>query len=54
MKKLSFTSKMLIAMVLGIAAGLIFGPKISALKFIGDIFLRLVQMCVVPLIMANN
>lgn len=53
MKKLSFTSKMLIAMVLGIAAGLIFGPKISALKFIGDIFLRLVQMCVVPLIMGQ-
>lgn len=53
MKKLNFTAKMLIAMVLGIAAGLIFGPKISSLKFIGDIFLRLVQMCVVPLIMGQ-
>lgn len=53
MKKISFTAKMLIAMVLGIAIGLIFGPKIAALKFIGDIFLRLVQMCVVPLIMGQ-
>ena len=53
MKKLSFTAKMLIAMVLGVAAGIIFGPKISSIKFIGDIFMRLVQMCVVPLIMGQ-
>lgn len=51
--KINFTVKMLVAMVLGIIAGLVFGPKVASVKFIGDIFLRLVQMCVVPLIMGQ-
>lgn len=53
MKKLSFTAKMLVAMVIGVAAGIIFGTKISLIKFVGDIFMKLVQMCVVPLIMGQ-
>lgn len=51
--KNTFSIKMLVAMAVGIIAGLIFGPKISVIKFIGDIFLRLVQMCVVPLILGQ-
>lgn len=52
-KKNNFAVKMLVAMVLGILAGIVFGPKIASLKFIGDVFLRLVQMTVVPLIMGQ-
>ena len=51
--KFNFTAQMLLATVLGIAAGLIFKEKIASIKFIGDIFLRLVSMCVVPLIMGQ-
>lgn len=48
--KLSMTIQILIAMVLGILLGVIFGDKISGIKLIGDIFLRLIQMSVVLLI----
>lgn len=48
--KLSMTIQILIAMVLGIFLGIIFGDKISGIKLIGDIFLRLIQMSVVLLI----
>lgn len=48
--KLSMTTQILIAMVLGGALGLIFGQQISGIKLVGDIFLRLIQMSVVLLI----
>ncbi len=51
--KFNFTAQMLLATVLGIIAGLIFKEKVASVKFIGDLFLRLVQMCVVPLIMGQ-
>lgn len=51
--KFNFTVQMLIATVLGIVLGLIFKEKIASIKFIGDLFLRLVSMCVVPLIMGQ-
>ena len=51
--KFNFTTQMLLATVLGIIAGLIFKEKVASVKFIGDLFLRLVQMCVVPLIMGQ-
>jgi len=51
--KFNFTAQMLVATVLGIVLGLIFKEKIASIKFIGDLFLRLVQMCVVPLIMGQ-
>lgn len=50
-KKLSMTIQILIAMVVGIALGLIFGEAIAPIKLVGDIFLRLIQMSVVFLIM---
>lgn len=49
--KLSMTNQILIALALGIGLGLIFGDRISGIKIVGDIFLRLVQMSVVLLVM---
>ncbi|MCJ8006482.1 dicarboxylate/amino acid:cation symporter [Lederbergia wuyishanensis] len=48
--KLSLSTKTLIGMVLGAIIGFIVGPKIEAIGFIGTIFLRALQMAVVPLI----
>lgn len=46
------TTQILIATVGGIAFGAIVGPWASNLKFIGDIFIRLIQMSVVLLVMS--
>lgn len=51
LKKISMTNQIMIAMVLGIAAGLVFGPAIAPINVIGQIFLRLIQMSVVVMIM---
>jgi Na+/H+-dicarboxylate symporter len=48
---MSLTTQMLVASVLGLIAGLIFGQGMGNLKFIGDIFLRLMQMSVVILVL---
>lgn len=50
-KKISLTKWMVIASILGVIAGLIFGPVMGNIKFLGDIFLRLMQMSVVFLVM---
>lgn len=50
-KKISMTNQIMIAMILGIAAGLIVGPAIAPIEVIGQIFLRLIQMAVVVMIM---
>lgn len=49
--KMSLTTQMLVASVLGLVAGLVFGKGMGNIKFIGDIFLRLMQMSVVVLVM---
>lgn len=49
--KLSMTNQILIAVVIGVLAGAILGPVATKVKVVGDIFLRLIQMAVVPLIM---
>jgi proton glutamate symport protein len=51
MKKLSLTTQMIIASILGLIAGAVFGPAMGNFKFLGDIFLRLMQMSVVLLVM---
>lgn len=51
LKKVSMTNQIMIAMVLGIAAGLVIGPAIAPIAVIGQIFLRLIQMAVVVMIM---
>ncbi|RHV31768.1 dicarboxylate/amino acid:cation symporter [Ruminococcus sp. OM05-10BH] len=49
---ISLTTQILIATVGGLAFGTLVGPWASNLKFIGDIFLRLIQMSVVLLVMS--
>ncbi|TDR76109.1 dicarboxylate/amino acid:cation symporter [Photobacterium lutimaris] len=48
---ISLTNQILIATVVGIAFGAFVGPWAENIKFIGDIFIRLIQMSVVLLVM---
>ncbi|MFQ9705182.1 MAG: cation:dicarboxylate symporter family transporter [Enterocloster clostridioformis] len=48
---MSLTTQILIATAGGIVFGSLIGPWASNLKFIGDIFIRLIQMSVVLLVM---
>lgn len=50
-KKISLSTWMIIASILGIIVGLIFKEKTASIKFLGDIFLRLMQMSVVFLVL---
>lgn len=43
--------KVFLGLFLGIVAGLILGPHAFYLKFIGDIFIRLIKMIIVPLVL---
>ena len=47
------TVAMIVAMVAGIAAGLIVGQDMTKIQFIGDIFFRLIQMGIVPFVMCE-
>jgi len=48
--KISLANKTLIGMIVGAIVGFIVGPKIIVIQIIGDIFLRILQMAIVPLI----
>ncbi|QWG26921.1 dicarboxylate/amino acid:cation symporter [Bacillus mycoides] len=48
-RKQNLPVKILIGALIGIALGIAFGPKVAVLKPIGDIFIRLLQMIIVPL-----
>ena len=50
MKKISDTTWIVIGMLGGLAGGLVFGPAMGEIKFLGDIFLRLIQMSICVLI----
>ena len=50
---ISLTTQILVATVGGIIFGAFVGEWASNLKFIGDIFLRLIQMSVVLLVMSS-
>lgn len=47
------TVRILIALVLGLAVGLIFKQGAAVLQPIGDIFLKLIRMLVIPLVMCS-
>lgn len=49
MKKLSLTQRIIIGSILGIIVGYFMGPSVIHIKFMGDVFLRLVTM-VVPIL----
>ncbi|NLH46432.1 MAG: dicarboxylate/amino acid:cation symporter [Acholeplasmataceae bacterium] len=53
MNKLGLTSKIFIGFALGIILGLVFGEKVTVLKPLGDIFLTLIKMIVVPLVFCS-
>jgi len=53
LKKISLTSWIVIGTVAGIIVGWIVGPEIGQIKFLGDIFIRLIQMGVVILVMGS-
>ncbi|HMP63395.1 MAG TPA: cation:dicarboxylase symporter family transporter [Phenylobacterium sp.] len=45
--------RILIALVLGIAAGLLLGEQAAGIKWLGDLFVRLIRMIVVPLVFVS-
>ncbi|MCH8301030.1 MAG: cation:dicarboxylase symporter family transporter, partial [Candidatus Marinimicrobia bacterium] len=53
MVKLKLHWQILIAMVIGSAAGSFFGEQLLWLAFLGDLFLRLLKMIIVPLILSS-
>ena len=44
---------MVVAMVAGVVAGLVVGPAMQNIQFIGSIFFRLIQMGIVPFVMCE-
>lgn len=53
MRKLSLSTKIILGIVLGFFVGLIFGDAIMFLQPIGDLFIKLLKMIIVPLIIAS-
>lgn len=49
--KLALPIKLFIGMILGGITGFMVGPDIAPIKIIGDIFIRLLRMCIYPLIL---
>lgn len=47
------TVAMIVAMVAGVVSGFVVGPAMGEIKFIGDIFFRLIQMGIVPFVMCQ-
>ncbi|MDP2982113.1 MAG: dicarboxylate/amino acid:cation symporter [Candidatus Latescibacter sp.] len=45
--------KILIGLVLGMAAGIIFGPRTESIKFVGDAFISALKMLIGPLVFAS-
>ncbi|NIM16030.1 MAG: cation:dicarboxylase symporter family transporter, partial [Candidatus Aminicenantes bacterium] len=52
-KKGALPTKIIIGMVLGIAAGIVFRDQAASLKPIGTIFIRLISLIVVPLVFVS-
>ncbi|UCH93480.1 MAG: cation:dicarboxylase symporter family transporter, partial [Candidatus Aminicenantes bacterium] len=52
-KKKSLPTKIIVGMILGIAAGIVFKDQAASLKPIGTIFIRLISLIVVPLVFVS-
>ena len=52
-KKVPLLRKLLVAMILGILLGIIFGEPINVIKPFGTIFLNLLKMAALPLVIVN-
>ena len=46
--RLNLSTSILLALVLGIGTGLFFGERCATLQIIGDAFIGLIQMTVIP------
>ncbi|WHX77554.1 dicarboxylate/amino acid:cation symporter [Priestia flexa] len=53
MKKPSLLTQVLVAFVVAVALGLIFGDKMSVVQPLGDLFLRLIKFIMAPLILTT-
>jgi proton glutamate symport protein len=53
MMKVKIHTQILVAMILGVGAGVLLGERAGHLKFVGDIFIRLLKMIIIPLVMAS-
>jgi len=53
MKKITLPTQIAIGMVVGVLLGAVLGESIVVIKPIGDLFLRLIRMVVVPLVFAS-
>ena len=53
MKKLTLPTQIAIGMVAGVLLGAVVGESILVIKPVGDLFLRLIRMVVVPLVFAS-
>ena len=53
MKKINSTVWMLVAVVLGIICGIIFGERMTVIAPIGNVFLNLIKMIIVPIVMCS-
>jgi len=51
--KLSLATKIIIGLVLGVVVGLVFGESCQGLGVIGDAFIKLLQMTILPYIMTS-
>ncbi|GEN55605.1 sodium:dicarboxylate symporter [Halolactibacillus alkaliphilus] len=51
--KLSMTTKIMLAVILGVLFGVLSNGDLKSLKLIGDIFLRLIQMAIILLVMGQ-
>ncbi len=49
-KKVSFGIRVLVAMLLGVAVGALFGKDAEIVGFLGDAFVHLIKMLVLPLV----
>ena len=52
-KKMNMTTQIIIATILGVLVGVLFGERMTAINVIGNIFLRLIQMSIVLLVMGQ-
>ncbi len=48
--RITLASQVIVALLLGLAAGVFFGELVAPLKIVGDVFIRLLQITVIPYI----
>ncbi|MDC0265953.1 cation:dicarboxylase symporter family transporter, partial [Mariniblastus sp.] len=52
-RSVGFTTKIVISLLLGLVCGLFFGESIQWIKWVGDAFVGLLQMAVLPFVAAS-